>query len=145
MTRHTLTTLSPENNERGKKRPSPAEQQALLLPITTPTQQHQHQSEGSPQPNSLTGMHFPGKSLSGAKRQRQSTLAASSQTAKRDPKMDPRRILQQPPQQSAWFQNHLRHSTGAYTESGIARRFGSLKGITEKAAQAMQTILGNHR
>ena len=151
MSRYTLTTPHQKTTNEAQNDPHPQNNRIYFyrLAISTPTQQHQHQSEGaaqnskeapSRQPNSPTGMHFPGRSLSGAKRQRQSTLATSSQPAKHDPKMDPQRILQQPPQQSAWFQN-FKIIVRECIESGVARWFGSLKGITEKQRKQCKQYL----
>ena len=105
---------APENLSRGTKRPASPHMRETVLPTTTTQQdsadsttEQQQKDKTTPEPNSLTGMHFPGKSLSGAKRQRQATLATGSSPTKRDPEMDPQQIFQQPPQQSTWFQEKL--------------------------------------
>ena len=118
--------------------PDPSEQQTTVTLPTLPATNPSHTATIPQPPATNTGTHFPGRSLLGAKKQRQSTLAPTKPKTHSDPKMDPQRIFQQPTKASVWFQVHF---TGVHSESGIARWFGSIKGISEKQKTQIKQYL----
>ena len=129
------TDNTPTSTTRGTKR-SHSPTAHTGLPIKDKSQEHVHMIDSplsqrntapdatQPQDASATATHFPGRSLAGAKKQRQSKLVPDAKRKATDPKMDAQRIFQQPTQPSSWFQSHF---TGVHTESGITRWYGALK------------------
>ena len=140
---------TPTNTTRGTKR-SHSPTMHTGLPIKDKSQDHIHMI-GSPLPQhnaapdttqlqaaSTTATHFPGRSLAGAKKQRQSKLVPDAKRKATDPKMDTQRIFQQPTQPSPWFQSHF---TGVHTESGMTRWYGAPNGISEKQRKQCKQYL----
>ena len=102
---------------------------ALVSPQVPPTRNNRRISPAptatSPESavhNSFTGMHLPGKTMLGARRQKQSTLTAGSGVATSSKDPDPQQILQQPKQPSRWFQNSYK---------GLARTAASFDGLVD--------------
>ena len=144
-----LSDNTPTNTARGTKR-SHSPTVHTGLPIKDKSQDHIHmidsplsQHNAAPdttqlQAASTTATHFPGRSLAGAKKQRQSKLVPDAKRTTTHPKMDTQRIFQQPTQPTPWFQSHF---TRVHTESGITRWYGALKGISEKQRKQCKQCL----